>query len=247
MSDGSIAIIGASCRFPGRAGPGGVLGAARSPAPTRSPRSTPAGGRPGSTITRPMASRRKSYTWSAGLIDRCRSVRAGVFRHLAARGGADGPAAAGAARTGVARRRGCRHPGEQARRQRRPASISAAPRPTTATCVSATRRAAIRIHDRRDAQHPRQPDLLCLRPARPEPDDRHRLLVVAGRAAPRLRGDSRRPHRDARSSAASTCCSRPIRFSASAAPRCCRAAAAASPSTSAPTATCAAKAAASSS
>ena len=52
------------------------------------------------------------------------------------------------------------------------------------------------FHDRRDAEHPRQPHLLRFRPARPEPDGRHGLLVLARRAAPRLRGHPRRPHRD---------------------------------------------------
>ena len=195
MSDGSIAIVGASCRFPGRAQPGGVLGAARfrhrrdlrgRRRPVVDPLLlSPDHGEPG-----------KSYTWSAGLIPDVDLFEPAFF----------GISPREAAQMDPQQRillelvwhadRGCRHSGEQARglgdRRLYRRLVDRLPR-------SAPRRSGERrfvFHDRRDAEHPRQPDLLRLRSARAEPDDRHGLLVLAGRAAPRLRGDARRPHRD---------------------------------------------------
>ena len=144
MSDGSIAIVGASCRFPGAPGleaywellASGTDAISEVDAGRWSTRFYyhPTNGEPG-----------KSYTWSAGLIpdvdlfepaffgispreaaqmDPQQRVLLELVWHAAEDAGIPASKLAGIAR---------------------PASISAAPRPTTAICASATRRAAIRI------------------------------------------------------------------------------------------------------
>ena len=137
---------------------------------------------------------------------RHRPVRAGVFRDLAARGDADGPAAAAAAGAGLARARRCRNAGQPARRQQCRRLYRGVGDRLLRFAARRSGRGRFVFHDRKYAQHPRQPHLLRVRPARAEPVRRHRLLVIPGRAPSGLRGDPRRAdrqrHRRRRQSAA---------------------------------------------
>ena len=115
---------------------------------------------------------------------------AGVLRHLAARGAGHGPAAAAAARSGLGSARDAGQApdrlehsatgvfvGVVRQRLRLAAAADAGPR--------AARR-ALRLGHR--AQHRLGPAVVPARPAGAEPDDRHRLLVVAGGGAPGVPG-----------------------------------------------------------
>ena len=123
-----------------------------------------------------------------------RPVRSGVLRHRAARGARHGSAAAAAARGRVG--------GARARRASA-RTVSSAARPA---CSSASRgsdyaylqlrrrrphaaRRALRVGHR--AQRRGRPALVSARPAGAESDDRHRVLVVARRGAPRVSGAAR--------------------------------------------------------
>ena len=126
----AVAIIGIGCRFPGGAdSPDGVLAAA-----ARGPRRDHRGaGRPvghrGVPRRGPVGARQDEHPLGR-LPRRRRRVRPALLRHLAARGGADGPAAAAAGRDGLggAGRRGRRG---RAPRRIRHRACSSASRPTT--------------------------------------------------------------------------------------------------------------------
>ena len=123
---------------------------------------------------------------------RRRSVRARLLRDLAARGGADGPPAAAAARACLACARRCRHTAEQKMRAAPRGFISAPRRPIIPIC---------RLGDPAGADSYFMTgstlSILANRisyvfdSARAEPRRRYRLLVVARRSASCLRGDSR--------------------------------------------------------
>ena len=180
-TDDPIAIVGMGCRFPGGvdspedlwrllAGGGDALG-----------------GFPedrGWDLDAPRRRPARRLTPEGGFLDDAARLRRRVLRHLAARGARHGPAAAAAAggRLGGARTRRDR-PGRPAR-QPRPASSSA---PTARTTRRAARRArqleghlitgiAASVLSGRRRRTPR--------PRRPGGHRRHRLLVLAGGAAP---------------------------------------------------------------
>ncbi len=137
----------------------------------------PLGGNPGRY---PPAARRFSR--------RRRGLRPGVLRHLAARGGRDGSAAASRARArlggagGRPRRPGRAggHPHRRLRGRHRQRLRRAGP-----PLRSERRHPA--HSDRAGPRHHRQPAVLPAGPARPEPDGGHRPVVVAGGGAPGLR------------------------------------------------------------
>ena len=117
-----IAIVGIGCRFPGGATPGGVLAAAARRASTRS-REVPADRWDVDALLRPRPGDARQDDHPLGRLPRPgRPLRPALLRHLAARGGADGPAAAAAARGGLGGaggRRAGRRRGWPARRDRR--------------------------------------------------------------------------------------------------------------------------------
>ena len=246
MSDGSIAIIGASCRFPGASGleaywellTSGTDAISQVDASRWSTRFYyhPTPGEPA-----------KSYTWAAGLIDDVDLFEPAFF----------GISPREAAQMDPQQRVLLELVWHAAEDAGIPASKLAGGATGVYIGASSTDYRDLRLGDPASgdsyfmtgghAQHPRQPHLLCLRLARPEPDRRYRLLVVAGGAASRVRGDPRRAHRQRdrrrhQPAAGALSVSRLLpRVDAVAA------AADALPSTSAPTAMCAAKAAAPSS
>ena len=145
---------------------------------------------------RPMGARQRLRSRPAGartrghalgrLHRRHRPVRSCILRHLAARGGADGPAAAPAAADRVAGAGGRRHPGGADRRLAdRRLCRHLAQRLSRHPEIRALRDRRAHQHRRR-AEHRGQPAVAPARPARTEPRGRHRVLGLAGGARSRL-------------------------------------------------------------
>ena len=175
-----IAVVGLGCRWPGADGLEefwGLVSTGRDAVRTAPP------GR-----------------WSAdaapvvgGFLDDVAGFDARVLRHHAARGRGDGPAAADAA--------GGRVGGAGTRRASPPASLRGSRTGVFVgiagheygTLTMADRRRRRRVDgDRGGGEHRGQPAVLPARPARPEHDRRHRVLVLAGRGAPRGAQPARR-------------------------------------------------------
>ena len=184
------------------------------------------------------------------LSRRRRSVRSRLLRHLAARGGGDGPAAAARAGAWLGGPRGRRDRCPMdARDEAAGVFVGAIAGDYAELVAAAGSGGSIGRHTITglQPQHHRQPGLLRARAARAEPDRGRRAGLLAGGRASRLREPA--PGRERRWRSRAACTSTSIR-SARSAPRGSagsRPTAAASPSTRGPTASCGARAAASSS
>ena len=129
----------------------------------------------------PDEPRRMNSRWG-GFLDGVDQFDAAFFAYLATRGGADGPAAAPAARDRLGGTRGG-WPGGRSSCRLRHRRVHRRAQPKQRLLSTAAR--AVGGHGRPceyrfGAQHPRQPHLLCVRPARPLDVHRHGLFVVAG-------------------------------------------------------------------
>ena len=194
--------------------PGGVVDLAAlwrllSRASTRSAPSPPTAGTPTRSTT-PTPTPGQELRPRGRFLDRVDLFDAALLRHQPARGEAHRPAATPPARDrlGGARARrhapaAPRHADRRLRRHRRPATTRALPRrprtrgPLPAPARAARRRRAARLH---------------ARAAGPGAHRRHRLLLLAGRAPPRLPGAAPRRVRRSRSPAACRSWPRPDAF-----------------------------------
>ena len=186
-----VAIVGMGCRFPGGVtSPGGPVGAAgRGRRRDRPPSRRPGLGRRASWTTRNRTGR-QPRTMAGRVPVRRGGLRRRVLRHQPAGGAGDRPAAAAAARGGLGSARG---------RRDRPGRLrgSADRGVRRRSCTTATARwpAPVPPRPSRDTSTTGlsggvgvRPGVVHPRPRGARGDGGHRLLVVAGGAAPGLPG-----------------------------------------------------------